>query len=251
MEGLKIKVGIITDIHSNVQALGAVLKEFDRIEVEKIICCGDIIGIGPNPEETVQMLMKRKHSLIAVRGNHEKYLIEGLPREVHEDKRKMSSEEIKNHEWNHNKLSEESKNFIIELPKTRSFEIENKKIYVVHYPYDEIGNYKKIIKRPTIGENQEMFKEIDADIFLYGHTHTISINSNDDKWYINTGAVGCIIDNYMANAGILSINNGKVDFQCLNIKYDINKTIEEINKIKFPMYKKILKIFYRRDIEEK
>lgn len=228
MEGLKIKVGIITDIHSNVQALGAVLKEFDRIEVEKIICCGDIIGIGPNPEETVQMLMKRKHSLIAVRGNHEKYLIEGLPREVHEDKRKMSSEEIKNHEWNHNKLSEESKNFIIELPKTRSFEIENKKIYVVHYPYDEIGNYKKIIKRPTIGENQEMFKEIDADIFLYGHTHTISINSNDDKWYINTGAVGCIIDNYMANAGILSINNGKVDFQCLNIKYDINKTIEEI-----------------------
>ena len=49
---------------------------------------------------------------------------------------------------------------------------------------------------------------------------------------------------------ILSINNGKVDFQCLSIEYDIKKTIEEINKIKFPMYKKILKIFYRRDMEE-
>lgn len=245
-----MRIGIITDIHSNIQALDAVLKEFDRREVEKIICCGDIIGIGPNPEETVQMLKKREHSLISVRGNHEKYLIEGLPREVHEDKRKMSPEEIKNHEWNHNKLSEESKNFIIELPETRSFEIENKKIYVVHYPCNEEGNYKKIIKRPSIADNQKMFKKIDADIFLYGHTHTISVNSNDDKWYINTGTVGCIIDNDMASAGILSINNGKVDFQCLSIEYDIKKTIEEINKIKFPMYKKILKIFYRRDMEE-
>ena len=245
-----MRIGIITDIHSNIQALDAVLKEFDRRKVEKIICCGDIIGIGPNPEETVQMLIKRKHSLISVRGNHEKYLIEGLPREVHKDKRKMSPEEIKNHEWNHNKLSEESKNFIIELPETRSFEIENKKIHVVHYPCNEEGNYKKIIKRPTIADNQEMFKKIDADIFLYGHTHTISVNSNDDKWYINTGAVGCIIDNDMASAGILSINDEKVDFQCLSIEYDIKKTIEEINKIKFPMYKKILKIFYRRDMEE-
>lgn len=245
-----MRIGIMPDIHSNIQALDAVLKEFDRREVEKIICCGDIIGIGPNPEETVQMLIKRKYSLISVRGNHEKYLIEGLPREVHEHKRKMSPEEIKNHEWNHNKLSEESKNFIIELPETRSFEIENKKIHVVHYPCNEEGNYKKIIKRPTIADNQEMFKKIDADIFLYGHTHTISVNSNDDKWYINTGAVGCIIDNDMASSGILSINDEKVDFQCLSIEYDIKKTIEEINKIKFPMYKKILKIFYRRDMEE-
>ena len=46
-----MKIGIITDIHSNIQALEAVLEEFDRINVDKIICCGDIIGIGPNPEE--------------------------------------------------------------------------------------------------------------------------------------------------------------------------------------------------------
>jgi len=77
-----MRIGIMTDIHSNIQALDAVLKEFDRREVEKIICCGDIIGIGPNPEETVQMLIKRKHSLISVRGNHEKYFIEEIWKKI-------------------------------------------------------------------------------------------------------------------------------------------------------------------------
>ena len=46
-----MKIGIITDIHSNIQALNVILNEFDKQNVEKIICCGDIIGIGINPEE--------------------------------------------------------------------------------------------------------------------------------------------------------------------------------------------------------
>lgn len=239
-----MKIGLITDIHSNSQALDVVLKEFDRIKVDKIICCGDIIGIGPNPEETVQMLLKRKEKLIAVRGNHEQYLIEGLPKEIHDDKRKMCLEEIKNHEWNHSKLSEESKKFISELSILKNIEIENKKIYVVHYPGNEDGKYKKHVKKPTIVEVQDLFNGIDADIFLYGHTHTAIVNNKDDKWYINSGTLGCPMDSNTANAGILNINGNKIDFQYLNIEYNVEKTIEEIKRIKFPMYKEILKIFY-------
>ena len=48
-----MKLGIITDIHSNIIALNEVLKEFEKIKVGKIICCGDIIGIGPYPEEVI------------------------------------------------------------------------------------------------------------------------------------------------------------------------------------------------------
>ncbi len=239
-----MKIGVIADIHSNSQALESVLNEFNKIKVDKIICCGDIIGIGANPEETMQMIMKKKEILIAVQGNHEEYLIKGLPKEVHDDKRSMSSEEIKNHEWNHSKLSEKSKKFIKELQKEINIKIENKRIHITHYPNEENGKYKKHIKKPTIEENQEMFEGINADIFLYGHTHTTSVNKKADKWYINPGSLGCPMDSNIAHAGILSINTGKVDFKCLNIKYDVEKTINEINRIKFPMYNKILKIFY-------
>ena len=49
-----MRYGIITDIHSNLTALRAVLRQLDRMSCDRIICCGDIIGIGSNPEETVR-----------------------------------------------------------------------------------------------------------------------------------------------------------------------------------------------------
>ena len=239
-----MKIGIITDIHSNIQALNAVLNEFDKIKVDKIICCGDIIGIGINPEETVQKLMSKKEILIAVKGNHEQYLLNGLPKEIHDDKRKMSSEEIKNHEWNHGKLSEESKKFLNELELSECIKIGNKRFYIIHYPTNKDGTYKKHIKNPNILESKEMFKEVDADIFLFGHTHTYSINNDDNKWYINTGSLGCPMNTNIARAGVLEINNGKIKFETINAKYNVKEITDEINKLKFPFYKEVLKIFY-------
>ena len=242
-----MKIGIITDIHSNIIALNAVLNEFEKIEVDKIICCGDIIGIGPNPEETVQELMKNDDKLIAVRGNHEQYLLKGLPKNVHDDKRAMSLEEIDNHEWTHSKLSENSKNFISQFKISNIIEIERKKIYIVHYPSNENGIYKKHIKSPTIQQNEEMFNGIDADIFIYGHTHTICINNKSNKWYINLGSLGCPLKSNIANAGILEINKNEVCYKQLKIEYNVNEVIHEIEKLKFPFYKEILKIFYGKE----
>ena len=73
-----MKLGIITDIHNNLTALKVVVEKLRQLQCNKIICCGDIIGIGPYPEETVQYIMKIP-DLIAVRGNHEKYLLDKMP----------------------------------------------------------------------------------------------------------------------------------------------------------------------------
>ena len=242
-----MKIGIITDVHSNIIALNAVLNEFEKIEVDKIICCGDIIGIGPNPEETVQELMKNEDKLIAIRGNHEQYLLKGLPKNVHDDKRAMSLEEIDNHEWTHSKLSENSKNFISQFKISNIIEIEGKKIYIVHYPSNENGIYKKHIKKPTIKQNEEMFSGIDADIFIYGHTHTTSINNKNNKWYINLGSLGCPVKTNIANAGILEINKNEIHYKQLKIEYNVNEVIKEIERLKFPFYEEILKIFYGKE----
>lgn len=236
---INVKIGIITDIHSNIYALNAVLNKLDEEKVDKIICCGDIIGIGANPEKTVQALISRKDKLITVRGNHEQYLLEGLPKKVHDDKRLMSSNEIKNHEWTHKQLSDSSKNFIRKMRISEIIQIQNKKIYLVHYPLNV-----KNIKNPTAQQNKEMFKEIDADIFLYGHTHTTSINQNDNKWYINPGSLGCPGKSNIANAGILYIDEKEVHYKHLQVEYDARKAILEIEKLKFPFYKQILEIFY-------
>ena len=242
-----MKIGVISDIHSNIVAVNKILNEFEKIKVDKIICCGDIIGIGANPEETVKTLMQKKDILIAVRGNHEQYLLKGLPKNVHDDKRAMSLEEIDNHEWTHSKLSENSKNFISLFKISNIIEIEDKKIYIVHYPCDEKGIYKSHIKKPTIKQNEEMFSKIDANIFIYGHTHTTSINNKDNKWYINPGSLGCPVKSNIANAGILEINKNDIHYEQLKIEYNVNEVIQEIERLKFPFYKGILKMFYGKE----
>ena len=109
-----MRLGIITDIHNNVAALQAVMAQLDQLHCDKIICCGDMIGIGPCPEETVRYMMQVPN-LIAVRGNHEQYLLEGMPTE-YPNEEEMSPGEMEHHKWEHQLLSTESVAFLRRLP---------------------------------------------------------------------------------------------------------------------------------------
>lgn len=59
---------IISDIHSNLEALQAVLEDISRQNVKEIYCLGDIVGYGPNPRECVDLVMQCK---IVLLGNHD------------------------------------------------------------------------------------------------------------------------------------------------------------------------------------
>jgi diadenosine tetraphosphatase ApaH/serine/threonine PP2A family protein phosphatase len=59
---------IISDIHSNLEALQAVLDDIARQNVTETYCLGDVVGYGPNPRECVDLVMKCKLVLL---GNHD------------------------------------------------------------------------------------------------------------------------------------------------------------------------------------
>ena len=59
---------IISDIHSNLEALQAVLKDIEQFDVEAVYCLGDVVGYGPNPRECVDLVMACKLVLL---GNHD------------------------------------------------------------------------------------------------------------------------------------------------------------------------------------
>ena len=58
----------ISDIHSNMEALQAVLEDIRQHDVTEIYCLGDIIGYGPNPRECVDLVMACPVVLL---GNHD------------------------------------------------------------------------------------------------------------------------------------------------------------------------------------
>lgn len=239
-----MKVGIISDIHGNIKALEAVLQELKNKDIEKIIVSGDLIGGAPMSEEVVQKIMKIKDSLIIVKGNREKNIIEGLPEFVHDEKFKITQEQKDAHKYLGNELSGKSKEFLKNLPKELQWELEEKKIYVSHYPLDKKGNFRKHIKKANVQENEEMFSGIDADIYLYGHTHIENYNTKDGKIYINPGALGCPGKTNLAPYGILNIENEKVTYEQLYAKYNVQEVIDYMKKTRFPGYKATLRLFY-------
>ena len=59
---------LISDIHSNYEALQAVLADIDKHGVKEVYCLGDIVGYGPNPRECVDLVM---HCKVVLLGNHD------------------------------------------------------------------------------------------------------------------------------------------------------------------------------------
>lgn len=237
-----MKLGIITDIHNNLPALKVIVEELNKMKCDKIICCGDIIGIGPSPEQTVQYMMQIPN-LIAVRGNHEKYLLEGMPIEYPNDEN-MSYEEMKHHKWEHNLLSAESIAFLKSLPYKSDITLEGYRISIIHYCMNNDGHYINYKTNPSENDLNEMFKNIDSDIILYGHNHFKNI-CKSDKVYINVGSLGCPAqDKNIARGGIVNIENGNIDIQPIDVEYDVENVIKLIDDINYPDADNIKKYFY-------
>lgn len=202
------------------------------------------MGGATKSEEVVQIIMKMHDRCVCVRGNREKYIIEGIPLTVHDEKMKVSTEQLQRNEYIKEQLTESSINYIKRLPKEMYCDIDGKKIYIVHYPMNDNGEFKKHIKKSTLSENKEMFKNINADIYLYGHTHEKNYNSDEKSIYINPGPLGCPGHTNYAQCGVLNIQNNAIEYEQLEVEYDAEKVIADIESDSFPGYEHVLKIFY-------
>ena len=64
-----MRIAIISDIHSNLEALTKALEVIDRHAVNEIICLGDVVGYGANPNECVELV--RQRCSVVIKGNHD------------------------------------------------------------------------------------------------------------------------------------------------------------------------------------
>jgi predicted phosphodiesterase len=68
--GATLRFLILSDIHANLEALQAVLRDSAGRSCEALLCLGDIVGYGPNPNEVCALIKARAD--VVVRGNHDK-----------------------------------------------------------------------------------------------------------------------------------------------------------------------------------
>ena len=68
-----MRIGFISDIHGNLEALEAALRSLEKYQPDKLYCLGDIVGYGANPNECVERV--RQTCQAVVLGNHDAALI--------------------------------------------------------------------------------------------------------------------------------------------------------------------------------
>ena len=99
---------ILSDIHGNDVALQAVMQAAQG-EYDAIVCCGDMVGYGPSPNEVVDFCSERCASV--VRGNHDKACIGLLDLDWFNDTARISAE------WTSSTLTLRNAQWLRDLPQ--------------------------------------------------------------------------------------------------------------------------------------
>ena len=248
------RIAIISDIHGNLEALKSVLSDIEERNINRIFCLGDIIAKGTHQQECVD-LVKEKCEII-IKGNCDEYFTSDI------DLSTKTQSEIDRIIWNKNKLNDETKKYLNNLPYCYEFYMSGRIVRLVHAHPEKIdkfvGNIDKIhrlyelfLPSPNTISNEK------ADVLVYGHIHTPYIQKIYNRIIINTGSVGNAIDVFrndekdgnvknttVANYLIISGNfdskniNEKISYELVSVPYDIDKELSDnSDNIEFESYK--------------
>lgn len=186
------RVGIFSDIHGNLHALQSVLEKLKEEAVDAMICCGDVVGYGANPNECVEVL--RELNIPTLAGNHD-YAALGLV-----DITYFNDVARRAILWTREELKPENLDFLKELPLT----IEQEDMLFVHASPNNPETWNYII---TMGQARTAFMHYTQSICFIGHSHTPFIVENNDgnlsvpdtphtqcrnncQYLVNVGSVG-------------------------------------------------------------
>ena len=152
----KIKYGIFSDIHSNLEALYAVLQDMEAQGVTHPVCLGDIVGYNANPRECVRLVRELKCPVI--KGNHDEMVADCMEAK---NFNALAGEGIS---FSKRRLTAEEKEWLAARPM--SMRIGN--FTVVHSSLDEPAKWNYV---STDLEAESSFIYQNTQICFYGHTH--------------------------------------------------------------------------------
>jgi len=242
-------IAIISDIHSNLAALEAVLADIRSRDVERIICLGDIVGYGPQPRECVAAVRQLG---LTIMGNHDEAIFHSAKTDQFNLRAEMAIE------WTREQLSLEGSEeevkarfeFLRNLPMTEERAIGSVPLLYVH------GSPRKPLREyifPRDIQNVEKMREIFTlirGLCFVGHSHVPGIYTEDltyvhpselellriyhfeerQKAIINVGSVGQPRDND-PRACYVTLTDEADAVVFRRVRYDVEKTRRLIHSV--------------------
>lgn len=221
-----MKIGIVSDTHSNLYALEEVLKHMDSVGVGIKVHLGDIIGYGPKPNETLALTLENFNYIVM--GNHDLAVIDPKESEYFNPQAKKAVE------WTRSKLSE---NEIEVLANLRYGHLLNDILFVHGSPQaDNPHGYLLNQSDAVVAFNDPIAS---FSIAFVGHTHQPFVWREDSFERVTLPLSNKVGEKKISvNKGMVIINVGSVgqprdgDPRASYAIYDTEK--EEVTVYKVP-----------------
>jgi len=211
-----VKIGLISDIHSNAPALEVILEHLEGAGVDTIIHAGDLIGYNPYPNEVVQMLKRSR--VRGIKGNHEVILLTM-------DTRRANIPAEMAIRWTDEVLSGESREYIANLDDSIGVELGDLTMAVHHGSPSDVFEYIH-----AIDATSELLEDANANILVLGHTHRPFDRTVKAGLIVNPGSVGQPRDgNWMTSCTIL--NPEKMEIERVRLPYDVEAVVSKIEEV--------------------
>ncbi|WP_232688707.1 metallophosphoesterase family protein [Halobacterium zhouii] len=208
-----MKVGVISDIHSNLVALEAVLE--DMPDVDRLVCAGDVVGYNPWPAECVDAV--RERDVPTVMGNHDRMVATGRNfrgNSMAEAGVKHAVEE----------LNDVQRTWVENLPRERTLADGRVKLVHDHPEVQDKYTYPEEFGPHLLG---------DEDVLILGHTHVQHHETYDDGVVMNPGSVGQPRDrDPRAAYAVLDLDALEVEEH--RVEYDVERVQEGVRKAGLP-----------------
>jgi predicted phosphodiesterase len=235
---LKVKIAVLADIHGNLEAFEAVNADLQGQGANLVICLGDNVGYGPDPDEVVCRV--RQLGYLSVLGNHEFALMDERGR------RWLNFQAAENNIETEKLLSDQNKKYCYTLPPF----LECESAHFVHgYPPASVFRY---LNKQSDEKIARLFESTLSPIFFVGHTHRLELVTGknglitrkvlgqetvllapDEKYIVNCGSVGQPRDGD-SRAKYFLWDCEKRQLEVRFIDYDKNKTMQKIRDRGFP-----------------
>lgn len=230
-----MRTAIISDVHSNLQALERVLDDIDNRAVDHVYCLGDIVGYCANPHECIALVREKCEFVVA--GNHDWVAVGKAGIEKFNITARTAIE------WTADMLNLEEKQYLAGLP----LKIELDNICLVHSTPREPENWGYLNWAPSL---PAQFASFEGQICFVGHCHRafvwndfgeriaveneMSFQFEDHtRYFVGAGSVGQPRDGD-PRAVYLILDSDKRELAFFRLEYDIEKAANEIEKAGLP-----------------
>lgn len=228
-----MRIAVIGDVHANLPALTAVMKDVAGSGASATYCVGDIVGRGPHPNEVVNLM--RGLEIECVQGNWDEAV--AMDRDSNGaawESREMERAGLASMRWTASILTDENKAWLRQIPIHGRAAVEGRRSVAFFHASMVRQNEYLWSDRPSRFFARIASEEGD-DIFCFGHTHEAHHRPVGQAHLVWCGSVGCPPPGQStANYALVTIGGGDVVVDFPTVRYDLASVLRDMTSLGMP-----------------